>query len=523
MQTFKQQVTETTGMRIIDLLPKKVKRMIYRHQHSDKYKAALLMMRALRKDPDVISRGLSKAKIQSIAADHFGLNHREFAKVLNRKTRYEDAPPGMADTVKKFKADGMDDDMAFALAWKIYNKKKNEAEYITEATTKASTYFEWALIAMINDKSRDEKTFIRNMKRDKGYTAWLKATDKKWNQNQSDHYEFSKKLKQITGANKSNSAGQSSPTTSAMWKDITGKGKDISKADINIGNHKVSVKGTQARLMSGGKEESLATLYAAFDTIDVDNLGQNLEKIVNEFVSRVRTVGDTMTSTALKEKDPKTLSIENKKAFQDLETQVKVKVQAETAFKMAFANKQFANAFAWEAMSGEKKFNNSEGIADAMLVWPYNLRNIAWYPKLNLNHKYVKKVSSQMKFSASVKSSSYKKKNKKYGYSISQVVSLAFKTADSEFDVAKNESIEQRLNLENLLQEGKIDEAKLLDKLKGIWQRLKNAIMTAWTKLMNAITNLGQQIKDAIDGGLDTMLDAFELEPVIKFNNNIKL
>jgi hypothetical protein len=308
-----------------------------------------------------------------------------------------------------------------------------------------------------------------------------------------------------------------------MWKDITGKGKDISKADINIGNHKVSVKGTQARLMSGGKEESLATLYAAFDTIDVDNLGQNLEKIVNEFVSRVRTVGDTMTSTALKEKDPKTLSIENKKAFQDLETQVKVKVQAETAFKMAFANKQFANAFAWEAMSGEKKFNNSEGIADAMLVWPYNLRNIAWYPKLNLNHKYVKKVSSQMKFSASVKSSSYKKKNKKYGYSISQVVSLAFKTADSEFDVAKNESIEQRLNLENLLQEGKIDEAKLLDKLKGIWQRLKNAIMTAWTKLMNAITNLGQQIKDAIDGGLDTMLDAFELEPVIKFNNNIKL
>ena len=76
-------------MRIIDLLPKKVKRMIYRHQHQDKYKAALLMMKALRKDPDVISRGLSKEKIQDIAADHFGLNHKEFAKVLDRKTRYE--------------------------------------------------------------------------------------------------------------------------------------------------------------------------------------------------------------------------------------------------------------------------------------------------------------------------------------------------------------------------------------------------------------------------------------------------
>ena len=63
MLNFREKVQEDAGMRIIDLLPKKVKRMIYRHQHQDKYKAALLMMRALRKDPDVISRGLSKQKI----------------------------------------------------------------------------------------------------------------------------------------------------------------------------------------------------------------------------------------------------------------------------------------------------------------------------------------------------------------------------------------------------------------------------------------------------------------------------
>ena len=89
MLSFNKKVEEDTGMRIIDLLPKKVKRMIYRHQHQDKYKAALLMMKALRKDPDVISRGLSKDKIKAIAADHFGLNHKEFDKVLDRKTRYE--------------------------------------------------------------------------------------------------------------------------------------------------------------------------------------------------------------------------------------------------------------------------------------------------------------------------------------------------------------------------------------------------------------------------------------------------
>jgi len=105
--------------------------MIYRVAHQDQYKGALLMIKHLRKDPDVISRGLSKKQIQNIAADHFKLNHREFDKILNRQTRYEEAPPGMKDTVKKFKAKGMDDDEAFALAWSIYNKKED----LTEAST----------------------------------------------------------------------------------------------------------------------------------------------------------------------------------------------------------------------------------------------------------------------------------------------------------------------------------------------------------------------------------------------------
>lgn len=93
MLQFNEKVKEDTQMRIVDLLPKKTKRMIYRYKNKDKYKAALLMMKALRKDPDVISRGLSKNKIKAIAADHFGLNHREFDKVLNRATRYEEKSP----------------------------------------------------------------------------------------------------------------------------------------------------------------------------------------------------------------------------------------------------------------------------------------------------------------------------------------------------------------------------------------------------------------------------------------------
>ena len=134
MHSFKEQVDEASSLKFITLLPPKVRHAIKRYAHQDKYKGALYMYRSFLKNKDMKARGLSKKKMQDIAADHFGLDHREFYKILDRKTRYEEAPPGMSGTVKKFKADGMDDDKAFALAWSIYNKRN---ETISEAYTVA--------------------------------------------------------------------------------------------------------------------------------------------------------------------------------------------------------------------------------------------------------------------------------------------------------------------------------------------------------------------------------------------------
>jgi len=89
MQGFREHIDETTQMRLVDLLPKKIKRKIYRIAHADKYKGALAMYHSFKKNADMKKRGVSDQKMRDIAADHFKLNHREFAKVLNRKTRYE--------------------------------------------------------------------------------------------------------------------------------------------------------------------------------------------------------------------------------------------------------------------------------------------------------------------------------------------------------------------------------------------------------------------------------------------------
>jgi len=418
-----------------------------------------------------------------------------------------------------------DTEFGHRLADELYRMAKSSMEpdlklesimsenFLLEGVTTASTYFEQVIVACANSKS------LEQLKTSPGFISWLAKTDKKWKTDDKTLENFRKQVRKISTSG--SPAGQGHGATSDLWKTVTGKSSDISKADVKLGKHQVSVKGPDARLMSGIKTESLATLYAAFETIDVTDLGLGLEDILKDFVSRVKTEGAEFNSGTLRKQDPKTLSANNKKAFNDLQKQIDVKILAEDAFKKAFASGQgeFARAFAFEAMTGEKKFV-SNGVADAMLVWPYDLRSVVFHQKLTLNGPYVSKVAKQMKFSAGVKSSRISKKiagvSTKTGYTINQTVGLAMKTAESDFDAAQTESVNECFRLENMLMEGKIDEGKFRDMFKDIWQRLKNAIKSAWNKLLNILSSLLTTLNNAIKGGMNHLLWQFEFEPVVR-------
>ena len=89
MDSFKTHTTVNEDLKFIDLLPAKLRHALKRLAHADKYKGALKMYRSLKKNKDIKSRNLSDKRIRDIAADYFKLSHREFEKILNRKTRYE--------------------------------------------------------------------------------------------------------------------------------------------------------------------------------------------------------------------------------------------------------------------------------------------------------------------------------------------------------------------------------------------------------------------------------------------------
>ena len=86
-------------MRLVDLLPKKAKRAIYRNLHKDKYKSAIHMYHSLKKSKDAHHVNMSDKEKIRIAAEWANLNVKEFIKVLDRKTRYEEN--GVLETLEK--------------------------------------------------------------------------------------------------------------------------------------------------------------------------------------------------------------------------------------------------------------------------------------------------------------------------------------------------------------------------------------------------------------------------------------
>jgi hypothetical protein len=97
MKSFKEYISEGA---VKDLLPKKWKHALNRALHGKKYKIALdlyhNMVRDINRNPDnykgavgtIIAnpKGLARSK----AASMLGIKPREFTKILDRKTRYED-------------------------------------------------------------------------------------------------------------------------------------------------------------------------------------------------------------------------------------------------------------------------------------------------------------------------------------------------------------------------------------------------------------------------------------------------
>jgi len=173
------------------------------------------------------------------------------------------------------------------------------------------------------------------------------------------------------------------------------------------------------------------------------------------------------------------------------------KVDLRKAFK---TNSKFAEAFTFEAMTGDIKFGNNNGTAEYFLITDYK-GNAKIYNAFT-DKGYVKKIAKQVrpdvKFKSSQSTSSQLKspsnpKGKTGFYTFWSAVGVGVKMV-----------MEEEIHKGLMLNEG------VFDFIKRVFNKAKSWLSNFWDKA-----------KKAIGGKLEDLLSFMTLQPEINFKNNI--
>ena len=490
-------------------------------------------------------------------------------------------------------------------------------------STQESTRMENVIVACWNNRNLDDKIFATKIVLDRDVKAWYNISKlATFNgvklgplKNIRDEkvtnalYSFSQLLKSnapiASGIMKG--AGTSDPSTSAFWGFHTGKSSDTSKADITLGKIGVSVKGINARLMSGIAEESKATALAAFakakgsskdvqdeiltamddmlgsqDRIDIEAppsadekssrtagqlsvadakkygitqkkdgtftddrwlTGRNLKTLEDPNRGEGNIDWDNVSYDTLpdyKDKDNEDteaiVTRMNKAAAQAVADATKAKGILETKLKAEFNNTSVKEAFAWEAMSGEAKFNDGagsdigevpygkggDGFANQMLVFDWGLQKMSWH-QIRENGPNVKKVAKSLNPRFDLKGGSYSAAGQKAGYGFDLTMQLAVNYVADKTDGAKLEVEEKIHEAKQMLAEGQLDEFAFWDKIKNVWNSFISTLKIYWDKFVNMLQKIKDKIVEVFNTGIHAVLNYFELDVDVKVNTTVRL
>ena len=215
--------------------------------------------------------------------------------------------------------------------------------------------------------------------------------------------------------------GRAKTDLSSFWKQNGGSNK-TPKTDILIGNKRLSLKIGTAQLMSGGREETRATLAAALEESKIQNSPQltEVKEILDKFVTA--SVAPGKLRELIKQGKNKVV-MDGEKAHKQM---------MKSLGALFESNKDFKIAFAREAMSGFIKFGkNNNAAAEYMLVANHSGSRVSI--KSVYDDAYCTKIADRMKLQARFKTSSRKIKNVKTGeYNFWSVVSLIVNSLDEE-------------------------------------------------------------------------------------------
>jgi len=272
------------------------------------------------------------------------------------------------------------------------------------------------------------------------------------------------------------------------------------KTDFFIGSAKVSLKTGNAQLMSGGIGEAKATFAVA-----AEQSGQGLTEAVRSMSEHINNLMPQTNLRKLGVVGNKTELIATGK-FDTVEV-LKNADLAHHAFKqdlkkLFLDDKKFGQEFVFEAMTGARKFDNNDGTADHFLVTDFEGDVPIIHKVINSRDSYVEGIAGQVKPDVKFKSNRVKIQKKPSDfYTFRSVVGLGV-------DMLKHE--QKKLKEEIELQGDLLTEGWIQNLFKKFYAKVKN-----WFK------NIIAKVKAHIGDSWNKLLQFAELEPVIRFKNNV--
>jgi hypothetical protein len=138
-----------------------------------------------------------------------------------------------------------------------------------------------------------------------------------------------------------------------------------------------------------------------------------------------------------------------------------------------------------------------------------------------IDNKLISQTASKMKMDTTLKSASYKVGGDKAGYSFWQALKFEVKTyLDAEGNVVAEATEEIQQNRQ-MLSEGMINEFKFKDTLKKIYTSAKEKLVGLFKFLVEKIKQIVKVAKEILQGGIDKILNYFELDVDVKVNPKV--
>jgi len=284
--------------------------------------------------------------------------------------------------------------------------------------------------------------------------------------------------------------GRGNPKVTSSWSKY-GAGKAASsrtpKTDLYIGDYNISLKIGPAQLMSGAREEALATFYNA---LEESESSLTKDPVVNECVDVIEQFTSGITNG-------KTAQVIKNKTDDAVVKADSVHKQTMEKLRTLFENnEEFRLAFVREAMTGHIKFGKeSRASADWFLVANHSGSSVQFHSIDD--DSYVKKVADASKISVKMKSTSIKSKNAKPG-DRRWWSALGLVTGD----------------LSNVTEDTNT-ESEVLD--EGIGSALRSALNTAKKKLQSIVSTARKLIKRNFKGFLQFLGFDADINFEIKF------